>query len=113
MGYLYETNLWVDTDYEKAMYWYHAAADRGDGYSQYKVAQLYRMGKSGPPDTIKAVEYYRPSAQQGHPEAQMSLGVMYFEGSGTDVDMEAARYWWEKAKSNGVERAASALKRIP
>lgn len=113
LGYLYENNLGVDTDYEKAVYWYQAAADRGDRYSQYKVAQLYRTGKSGVQDTIKAVEYYKLAAQQGHPEAQMSLGVMYFQGSGTDVDMDAARYWWEKAKSNGVERAESALKRIP
>jgi hypothetical protein len=30
-----------------------------------------------------------------------------------DGVMEAARYWWEKAKSSGVERAASALGRIP
>lgn len=113
LGYLYETNMGVETDYEKALYWYQAAADQGDKYSQYKVAQLYRTGKSGTPNTSKAVEYYRLAAEQGHAEAQMSLGVMYFEGSGTDVDMEAARYWWEKAQSNGVERAGSALQRIP
>ena len=43
LGYLYETNLGVDTNYDKAMHWYLAAADQGDRYSQYKAAQLYRF----------------------------------------------------------------------
>ena len=40
---------------------------------------------------------------------------MYFQGSGAEVDMEKARYWWEISESNGISpaRVKKALKRIP
>jgi len=40
---------------------------------------------------------------------------MYFQGAGTAVDMEKARYWWEQSKTNGISsaRVEDALRRIP
>lgn len=87
----------------------------GKAHAQYNLAHLYRTGKAGTQDTKKAVEYYQLAAEQDYGEAQFSLGIMYFQGSGTAVDMEKARYWWERSESNGIasSRVEKALKRIP
>jgi hypothetical protein len=113
LGLIYERHLGEEIDYEKAMYWYEKATEQGESHAPFNLAQLYRTGKGGIQDKNRAVKYYTLAAERGNSEGQFSLGVMYFEGSGTAVDMEKARYWWEKAKSNGVARADEALSRIP
>lgn len=101
--------------YKKALDSCMDEASRGYAGAQYDVAQLYRTGKAGIQDKTKAVEYYKLAAEQDFGEAQFSLGIMYFQGSGTAVDMEKARYWWEKSENNGIAstRVNKALNRIP
>ena len=90
-------------------------ASHGDPGAQFNMGHLYRTGKAGTKDKKKAVEYYQLAADQDYGEAQFSLGIMHYQGSGTAVDMEKARYWWEKAESNGISpvRVQKALKRMP
>ena len=92
-----------------------AEASQGKAYAQYNLAHLYRTGKAGIQDKTKAVEYYKLAAEQDYGEAQFSLGIMFFQGAGTAVDMEKARYWWIKSESNGISstRVKKAIKRIP
>jgi TPR repeat protein len=113
LGVIHEFHMGDRTDYQEAMRWYQLAADQGERFAPFNLAQLYRTGRAGVRDLAKAVEHYSMSAERGYGEAQFSLGVMYFEGSGTAVDMKMAKYWWEQARSNGVARAEEALGRIP
>jgi TPR repeat protein len=39
------------------MRWYRLAADQGERFAPYNLAQLYRTGKAGHTDLEKAVEY--------------------------------------------------------
>lgn len=100
--------------YKKAFDSCLAEASKGKAYAQYNLAHLYRTGKAGIQDKKKAVEYYKLAAEQDYGEAQFSLGIMYFQGSGTAVDMDKARYWWEKSETNGIAsvRVKKALNRI-
>ncbi len=90
-------------------------ANQGKAHAQYNLAQLYRTGQAGIQDKRKAVEYYKLAAEQDYAEAQFSLGIMHFQGSGTDIDMEKARYWWTRSETNGIasHRVKDALQRIP
>src|SRR5512135_1801276 len=65
-------------------------------------------------DATKAYEYgdyktaYRlfgPLAEQGLPEAQYNLGVMYRKGQGVPEDYVAAAKWWKKAAEQGYAPA--------
>jgi len=51
---------------------------------------------------IKSLEV---AAEQGDMEAQFNLGLMYYDGEGTEVNYEKALYWWEKAAEQGDVRA--------
>ncbi len=47
------------------------------------------------------MKWYRKAAEQGDPEAQFNLGVMYYEGEGMpQSDVKAAR-WYRKAAEQG------------
>ncbi len=51
---------------------------------------------------MKSIE---AAAEQGDMEAQFNLGLMYYDGEGTEVNYEKVLYWWEKAAEQGDVRA--------
>lgn len=53
-------------------------------------------------DYATAVKLWRPLAEQGHGEAQLSLGIMYTLGEGVAQDGAEARKWLLKAAEQGV-----------
>jgi TPR repeat protein len=56
-------------------------------------------------DKVIAAELYRNAADQGHAEAQCSLGYAYWYGHGVPIDKEAALEWWRKAAAQGHKNA--------
>ena len=48
-------------------------------------------------DYIKALEIWRPLAEQGHSHQQYLLGFMYKRGNGVPQDHEEAVKWFRKA----------------
>jgi TPR repeat protein len=55
------------------------------------------------PDTwnAEAVRWLRKAAEQGHVEAQFSLGYTYTRGMGVEQDDAEAVRWWRKAADQG------------
>ena len=46
-----------------------------------------------PPDLGQAAEWYKKSAEQGNPAAQLSLADLYAEGKGVQQDLVEAYKW--------------------
>ena len=51
------------------------------------------------------VRWYRLAAEQGHVDAQFSLGMRYLEGRDVQVDLGEARKWLEAAAMQGHAEA--------
>ena len=50
------------------------------------LGRLYANGEGVPKDYAEAVKWYRKSAEQNNPSAQLYLGVMYANGEGVPED---------------------------
>ena len=50
----------------------------------------------------KAFIYYEKAATMGLAEAQYKVAVMYYEGQGTEEDMESAVYWAKASAEQGL-----------
>lgn len=61
-----------------------------DGIAAYKAG-----------DYGVAMELWRPLAEQGHVDAQLSLGVMYGFGEGVPKDDVQSAYWYDLAAKQG------------
>lgn len=70
-----------------------------DAQSQYKLAQEFDA-KGGANNLAQAAHWYAAAAQQGHANAQTSLGLMYAEGQGVGRSDETAAMWLERAANS-------------
>ena len=59
-----------------------------------------------------AIQSYTLAAHQGHPTAQLNLGVMYANGDGIEQSFSKARELWTKAAAQGEENAIKGLKHL-
>jgi TPR repeat protein len=56
-------------------------------------------------DYTTAYRLFKPMAQQGMPEAQFILGLMYDNGRGVPQDYAMAVKWYRKAAEQGIAKA--------
>jgi len=56
-------------------------------------------------DYETALKLWRPIAESGHPSAQTNLGVMYYQGLGTEQDYAQAVKWYQMAALQGYADA--------
>ncbi len=56
-------------------------------------------------DYETALKEFRPLAEQGHPLAQATLGLLYAEGQGVPQDDVLAHMWMNLAAAKGVQEA--------
>ena len=80
-------------------------ADAGDKDAQFKVGLAYDSGNGAPSSKDKAKNYYRMAAQQGHSEAQNSLGSI-FQAEKNYVE---AKSWYELAVAQNHPMATNSL----
>ncbi|NNJ95449.1 MAG: sel1 repeat family protein, partial [Halobacteria archaeon] len=52
-----------------------------------------------------ALDYWLPLAEQGDPNAQLNIGLMYDTGRGLDNDAGQAVYWYRQSAENGLAAA--------
>jgi TPR repeat protein len=108
---------------EEATGWVGDAGSReADANAQFNLGRMYENGDGVPRIRIKesgggrsdawkkkhykeAVKYYRMAANQGHAEAQLSLGRIYSSGDGVSQDGKEAVKWYHKAADQGIARA--------
>jgi TPR repeat protein len=64
--------------------------------AQIQLALYYFIG-SAQPDLSQAVYWFQRAADRGNPDAQVTLGWLYFAGEGVSKNLEHAKYWLRKA----------------
>lgn len=90
-------------------------AKAGNPEAQFELGGMYLQGQVGPPskmlvgepDYKQACKWFRRAAEQGHAEAQNSLGVRYNRGEGVREDHTEACKWFRRAEAHGSTQAAS------
>ena len=105
LGLLYENGSGVKLDKKKAVQLYRAAADRGDAFGQINLGSLLYSEEK----FEEAFRYYALAANQGFTDAEYNLGCCCRDGTGTEVDLGKARYWFERAAAKGNENATRNL----
>ncbi|EGB13108.1 hypothetical protein AURANDRAFT_18912 [Aureococcus anophagefferens] len=107
LGKMYEKGLGVKLDKKKAERLIRDAADRGDASAQASLGFLLNSEQR----FEEAFRYYALAADQGFTIAEHNLGNWYRHGRGTEitVDLDKARYWFERAAAKGFEDAIEAL----
>lgn len=83
--------------------YYKRAADCGHAAAQQNFANLLRL-RGTAKETLLANRYSQEAALQGNASAQFSMGLVFEQGDGEDVDFAKAVYWYEAAvKQNFVK----------
>lgn len=88
-----------------------------DVYSMIWLAQMYESGTGVPLSLEKAAALIKLGAEQPDTAAYVSLaryhwGVALAEGRGVTVDVQAARYWLQRASADGQTEADDYLRRL-
>lgn len=118
LGVIYENGNGVKKDIEKALHFYTEAAAEGQPHAQYHFDVLSEKWNSSSEEEKKSIldsdtpVQYKPgifrsdkerlhllrlSADLGHPDAQNLLGLMHYEGRGTEKDDSIAIRWYRLA----------------
>lgn len=79
------------------------AAEMGNPWASYKLAELYETGKGLEKNKIKAIEWYKKSledfinaAEMGDVKAMKHIGLIYSLGIGVDKNQFKAKEWYSK-----------------
>ena len=104
LGSLYSSGRGVTQDDSQALQWYRKAADARNMLGEYHVGLLYETSKSFH-DTKQAAVWYGKAGQQGVPEAQLQLGLLYARGDGVAKDPAQAIRWFQMAANQGKAEA--------
>jgi TPR repeat protein len=65
------------------------------------LATAYLNGIGTAPDSARAIEWMARSAEHGHVDAFVQLGIIYRDGRGGAVDLPKAVTWFRKAALKG------------
>lgn len=79
-------------------------AERGDPERFERGKQAYLDGRYS-----EAFELLLREAEDGNPDAQYTVGYMYYEGQGVNQDDQAALRWIRESASGGNRNAIEAL----
>src|SRR5271166_3852883 len=75
---------------------------------QLCIATAYYWKRGVQADPIKALDWFRKAAEQGHAVAQWYLGCEYEYGGGVAQDLDQAVFWYRKSAEQGHEPGQSA-----
>jgi len=85
---------------------------RGKAWSMNMLGDRYRTGIGVPHDDKQAVELYTMAADQDYVSAMYNLGIMYYNGDGTDRNVIKGKELLLKAATLGHDNAMLTLKRV-
>lgn len=79
-----------------------AALAQGSMDAAHNLAGLYLSGALGVPNFRRALELLQQAAAAGHPQSLVSLGYVYQNGIGTNVDSTKAADYFRQAAELGL-----------
>ncbi len=81
-------------------------AQAGDADAQFQIALRLDNGENDKRDPVAAANWYRHATEQGHPQAQLHLGLMLNTGdTGFERNDAEAADWFRKAARQGLADA--------
>ena len=93
-------------DYNSAVQYYFASAEKGNMYAQSNLAYCYRKGLGVTQDHLEAFKYYRKAAEQDYTSSQTMIGYYYETGEGgVSKSIDNAVIWYRKAAEQGDKTA--------
>lgn len=97
---------------QEAVRLYKLAADQGYLPAFAALGTAHATGRGVRRDDAEAVRLFKLGVEQGDPEAYNNLGKMYAEGrGGLPRDMRQATAMWRAAADQGIQEAASNLRK--
>ena len=111
-GWCYANGRGVVQDDEKAVEWYHRAAEQGHAIAQYDLSWMYQHGRGVTPNSSEAVRWCRLAAKQGYADAQNTLGWRYQYAKGVIQDYEEAIQWYHRAAEQGHAGAQASFSEL-
>ena len=108
MMYLGDTYLYgrkVEIDLERGERWMRQSVARGSIEGMYRLARYYQS--QGRNDEAKCILVQL--CDHGFSPAMYILGLMYYEGSGVEKDINMAEKYWTMAELNGHIIAKQAI----
>jgi uncharacterized protein len=94
-------DAWQRSDYSRAVAIWRPLADKGDPDAQFNLGQAYRLGRGVPINLAAAKTWFERAANQGHVDAQTTLGLLLFQNG----DQPEGLKWLKKAADQGEPRA--------
>ena len=103
LGACYANGIGVLPDLKQAVQWYREGADRGFAKAQHNLASMLESGNSElAADPHEAARLEKKAAAQGLPNALISMGGYYFNGShGVEQNQVYAVELWTAAAEGG------------
>ena len=92
---------WQKGDHAAAVAIWRNLAGKGDADAAFNLGQAYRLGRGVPADSGQAKKWFEAAANNGHVDAQVSLGLLLFDNG----DRAEAMRWLRKAADKGEPRA--------
>ncbi len=96
--------LWrVNTDGNKAAYWWGKASKHGDVNATAYLADLYEEGEGVLQDYAQALKLRKNAAIRGQQDAMFGLANMYANGRGVEKNFYKAYMWFSLANQREME----------
>jgi len=99
----------TEAEAERAVDWYHVAAEKGDALAQLKLGCCYLTGYGCTQSSEDAVNWFSKAAHHGSGLAQLNLGVCHLFGLGVEKSTATSLVWLQKAAESGSILAQSIL----
>ncbi len=94
-------DAWQRADYAGAVTIWRPLAEKGDADAEFNLGQAYRLGRGVQTNVAAAKIWFERAANQGHVDAQTTLGLLLFEAG----DQPNGLKWLKKAADQGEPRA--------
>jgi len=94
-------DAWQRSDYSGAVAIWRPLAEKGDADAEFNLGQAYRLGRGVPTNLAAAKTWFERAANQGHVDAQTTLGLLLFQNG----DQADGLKWLKKAADQGEPRA--------
>ena len=105
LGTLYDSGLGCEKNGQVALEYYQKAFDKGSSNAAYTLGASLEARADDKVNYAKVLEYYIFAAERGHIMAMQRLEQMYFEGIGTERNIEEAEQWYIARKCEENSRS--------
>lgn len=106
IGRSYRFGIGVPKDLSVAKVWFAKAATNGSALASLNLGLLYDQDEDDP---VKAISFYRQSADRGDAGAMSALANIYFNGRGVDANEAEGLKWLIRAAETGDADAEYSL----